>query len=147
MAPVKPTVLLLLLSLLLLSYGALGGFEVAQAQTPPVQSPDDDPLADFYSWVGRVGNGTQEHYDPEVDTTALLDASASKKKPAPTTPKDLITVALDGSGDYKSVQDAVDAVPKGNKKRVTIHIKAGVYKYVLLKTCNFGNRLDQAAHS
>lgn len=38
------------------------------------------------------------------------------------------TVAQDGSGDYKTVQEAFDAVSSGNKKPVTIFIKRGIYK-------------------
>jgi len=37
-----------------------------------------------------------------------------------------IVVAQDGSGDYRKVQEALDAVPVGN--RITIYIKNGVYK-------------------
>jgi PelA/Pel-15E family pectate lyase len=36
-------------------------------------------------------------------------------------------VAADGSGDYKTVQQAVDHVPENNKQRVVIQIKPGVY--------------------
>lgn len=39
-----------------------------------------------------------------------------------------ITVALDGSGNYKTVQTALDAVPLNNKNPTTIYIKNGVYK-------------------
>src|SRR5947209_3105679 len=37
-------------------------------------------------------------------------------------------VALDGSGDCRSVQEAVDAAPVDGAARFTIHIKPGVYK-------------------
>lgn len=39
-----------------------------------------------------------------------------------------ITVAQDGSGNYKTVQAALDAVPMGNQKHITIFIKNGTYK-------------------
>ncbi|WP_304454402.1 pectinesterase family protein [Nocardiopsis sp. YSL2] len=39
----------------------------------------------------------------------------------------VITVAADGSGDYTSVQDAVDAAPSDSAERVTLRIGAGVY--------------------
>ncbi|HUS03033.1 MAG TPA: pectinesterase family protein [Chitinophagaceae bacterium] len=38
------------------------------------------------------------------------------------------TVAGDGSGNYKKVQQALDAVPLNNKKPITIFIKNGFYK-------------------
>ncbi|XEC96356.1 pectinesterase family protein [Paenibacillus tarimensis] len=37
-------------------------------------------------------------------------------------------VAADGSGDWKTIQEAVDAVPEDNKQWVTIQIKNGVYR-------------------
>ena len=36
-------------------------------------------------------------------------------------------VAQDGSGQYKTVQAAFDAIPPNNKKPVTIFIKNGTY--------------------
>jgi len=42
-------------------------------------------------------------------------------------PADL-TVAADGSGDFKTVQAAVDKVPENNTKRFVIAIKPGIYK-------------------
>lgn len=39
-----------------------------------------------------------------------------------------ITVAQDGSGKYKTVQEALNAVPYNNKKALTIFIKNGIYK-------------------
>ena len=38
-----------------------------------------------------------------------------------------LTVAADGSGDVKTVQEAIDKVPENNKKRFNILIKSGVY--------------------
>jgi pectinesterase len=40
----------------------------------------------------------------------------------------VITVSPDSSGDFATVQAAVDSVPHGNTKPVTIHIKPGTYK-------------------
>ncbi len=39
-----------------------------------------------------------------------------------------IVVAKDGSGKYKTVQQALDAIPFNNKKSVTVFIKDGIYK-------------------
>jgi PelA/Pel-15E family pectate lyase len=41
--------------------------------------------------------------------------------------KTVIVVAADGSGDFKTVQEAVDHVPENNTQRVVIQIKPGVY--------------------
>lgn len=43
-----------------------------------------------------------------------------------------IIVAKDGTGQFRSVQAALNAVPEGNQKPVTIYIKNGVYKEVLI---------------
>ncbi|MCR2807386.1 pectate lyase [Paenibacillus soyae] len=42
-----------------------------------------------------------------------------------------LTVAQDGTGDYRTVQAAIDAVPAGNGAPVTIHVKNGIYKEVV----------------
>jgi len=40
---------------------------------------------------------------------------------------DTLVVAADGTGDYRTVQAALDAVPAGNQKEVVVYIKNGVY--------------------
>jgi len=47
---------------------------------------------------------------------------ASKSKPR------RLVVAADGSGDYHSVQDAIDAMPKNSSRRRVIFIKPGTYR-------------------
>ncbi|MGI4737294.1 MAG: pectinesterase family protein [Janthinobacterium lividum] len=42
------------------------------------------------------------------------------------------TVAQDGSGDYRTVQEAINAVPDLRKKETTIFIKKGTYKEKLI---------------
>ncbi|XP_057487605.1 probable pectinesterase 67 [Actinidia eriantha] len=39
-----------------------------------------------------------------------------------------IVVDIDGKGDFKSVQAAIDSVPKGNSDWIIIHIRKGVYR-------------------
>src|SRR5688572_9838693 len=43
-----------------------------------------------------------------------------------------IIVTKDGTGNYTTVQAALDAVPEGNEHKVTIYIKNGVYKEVIV---------------
>lgn len=43
-----------------------------------------------------------------------------------------VTVARDGSGDFNTVQSALDAIPEGNDQPVTIFIKKGIYKEVII---------------
>jgi pectinesterase len=47
---------------------------------------------------------------------------------APATLPSHITVASDGSGDFKTVQDAIDSIPAYPAQPYTIHILPGVYK-------------------
>ena len=46
--------------------------------------------------------------------------------------KNKITVAQDGSGDFTSVQAALDAVPEGNNSPFIIFIRNGIYKEVIV---------------
>lgn len=43
-----------------------------------------------------------------------------------------LTVAADGSGDFCTVQGAVDAIPTGNTTPVTVTIKVGTYREIVL---------------
>lgn len=49
------------------------------------------------------------------------------------------TVAADGSGDFKSVQAAINAVPDMRANRTYIHIKPGIYKEKLTLPANKTN--------
>ena len=60
--------------------------------------------------------------DPKVVGPFILTALELAKS----TPH--IVVAKDGSGDYKRLQDAINAVPNFKKSRTLIYVKAGVYK-------------------
>lgn len=40
----------------------------------------------------------------------------------------VITVAQDGTGDFATVQAAIDAVPLSNTRRTVIRIPPGIYK-------------------
>ncbi|MBW9171276.1 hypothetical protein K2F43_08665 [Clostridium estertheticum] len=37
-------------------------------------------------------------------------------------------VSKDGSGDFKTVQDAINSLPSTNKEKIVIDIKNGIYK-------------------
>ncbi|WP_030864159.1 pectinesterase family protein [Streptomyces sp. NRRL S-37] len=59
-----------------------------------------------------------------IGTTASAAAEASTKAAAATT----LTVAQDGTGQYRTVQAAVNAVPANNSSRVVVSIKPGTYR-------------------
>ena len=47
-----------------------------------------------------------------------------------------LTVAADGSAQYRTVQAAIDAVPANNPSRATITIKAGTYREIVTVPAN-----------
>ncbi|AZM51383.1 pectate lyase [Streptomyces sp. WAC 01529] len=76
------------------------------------------------------------HYrlDKAADVPRLLKSGAGPRSSMGTTAgsataaRGTLTVAKDGSGQYTSVQKAVDAVPAGNTSRVVIRIAPGTYR-------------------
>ncbi|MFF2404927.1 pectinesterase family protein [Streptomyces goshikiensis] len=106
----------------------------------------------FVDTTGRNESGGTA-FDPTTYYRYTLDATAdvpSKVKsgagPRPaigmtaTTPSaaaaTTLTVAKDGSGTYKTVQAAVDAVPVGNPSRVVISVKPGTYRELVSVPAN-----------
>jgi pectinesterase len=54
-------------------------------------------------------------------------ASRVLAEPSPLPFKPDLTVAIDGSGDFKTIQEAVASIPKSNHERRVIFVKDGVY--------------------
>ncbi len=52
-----------------------------------------------------------------------------------------IVVDQQGTGDFKTIQDALDVVPAGNTEPVTIFVKKGVYREVVVVDARKGNIL------
>ncbi|GKQ36962.1 pectinesterase family protein [Streptomyces sp. A012304] len=65
-------------------------------------------------------------------TSIGTTASATAEAAAATT----LTVAKDGSGQYRTVQAAVNAVPANNPSRVVIQVKPGTYRETVRVTAN-----------
>jgi pectin methylesterase-like acyl-CoA thioesterase len=63
-------------------------------------------------------------------------SASAPASPSPSTPTGTPTVAADGTGRYRTVQAAVDAVPGGNTGRVTITIKPGTYREIVTVPSN-----------
>ncbi|KAM7278616.1 hypothetical protein ACFE04_005750 [Oxalis oulophora] len=54
-----------------------------------------------------------------IDAPMLTDKLATNKT---------IKVDINGDGEFKSVQDAINSVPKGNAQWTVIHIRKGIYR-------------------
>lgn len=88
------------------------------------------PSVQSSSWVRRLGgellferpSGLGFIQTTEVDHTATISGIKVSS------PQTIITVDLNGTGDYLTVQQAVDAVPAYNTQRVEIRILAGTYR-------------------
>jgi pectinesterase len=80
---------------------------------------------------------------------ALVLLGLSQPKEPPAIVRERIVVAADGSGDYKTVQAALDVVPVNNTKEITIYIKKGVYreKLHLDSMCNHVTLVGEDAGS
>lgn len=69
-------------------------------------------------------------------------AAGAPAQTAPRVPPDLV-VALDGTGDFRSVQAAIDSIPRGNTERKVIFIKQGTYREHLLLLTSFVTLLGE----
>lgn len=85
-----------------------------------------DKTADVPSLL-RSGAGPRSTLGTTTTTT-----TGTVKSAAATT----LTVAADGTGQYRTVQAAVDAVPANNTSRVVISVKPGTYREVVKVPAN-----------
>lgn len=69
----------------------------------------------------------QYRLDPAEAVPALVGRFAGPLGGTVTLPAEVITVALDGSGDYGSIRAAVGSIPSGYSRPVTIRLAPGVY--------------------
>ena len=66
-----------------------------------------------------------------MGTKGNTDWSFSTKKAPPAFDSERIVVSADGSGDFNTVQGAIDFIPDFNPKMVTIFIKKGNYEEIV----------------
>ncbi|KRE35314.1 hypothetical protein ASG81_21995 [Paenibacillus sp. Soil522] len=52
------------------------------------------------------------------------------------TPADVLVVANDGTGDFTTIQAAINAIPANNTKRTVIYIRNGVYREQIVVPAN-----------
>src|ERR1700759_4980791 len=72
---------------------------------------------------GECVNWGMKYYVPLL----LLLVAGVVASAQPTTYPSSFTVAQDGSGNFRTIQEAVNAVRDLSQQQVTIHIKNGVY--------------------
>jgi pectinesterase len=86
----------------------------------------DKVLAAYPKWAEKHGMPTDLTALPTTGPAQFTPAALGESAAAPVNGE--ITVAADGSGQFKTVQEAIDAIPAKNKQPVTVHIKPGTYK-------------------
>ncbi|CAN6236410.1 unnamed protein product [Urochloa humidicola] len=80
---------------------------------------------------GRVKSGDLPEWMPSSQRRLLLQVGGAQKPNA--------VVAQDGSGDFKSITEAINAVPKSYAGRYAIYVKAGTYKEYVTVPKNMAN--------
>jgi pectinesterase len=71
-------------------------------------------------------------FERPLSICIILLLSGSFVQPGTEGQPGTIIVSQDGAGDFRTVQAALDAVPRGNKKRITILIRKGIYREKLV---------------
>jgi pectin methylesterase-like acyl-CoA thioesterase len=99
---------------------------VANTSSPAEVQPQEYNTKGFWVHHGSQGHGRG---DLEVADLSARHSSFAASSSSSSTPKTIV-VAKDGSGSFKTVQAAVNSIPKSNSQRVVIQIKAGIYKSV-----------------
>ena len=77
---------------------------------------------------------------------ATLLAASGSIVLAGAVPEPDIVVAADGSGDFKSVQAAVQSIPKTNSERKVVFIKNGIYREKVRVDASFVTLRGQSRH-
>ena len=75
--------------------------------------------ADFLRWVAWIGANSRA----TTSSPARIHPSGVKAVPQ------VYYVDIAGYGNFKTLQEAVNAIPEGNSMRVLIVVKAGTYRY------------------
>lgn len=91
-----------------------------------VPSTQDEVEADFLSWVASVGAAYKNVNVATSSSPRLINSGTKVVTPL------VYYVDIAGFGNFKTVQEAVNAVPDDNSVAVLIVVKAGTYRYVAI---------------
>lgn len=117
----------------------IGGFTDAFHFYPIIV---DDTMATIYLHHNLLEYGKEYYVEIDSGVLNVPDASFSgisgksvwsfSTKPDPAlTKENRITVSADGSGDFNTIQGAIDFIPDGPHERITIFMKNGVYEEIV----------------
>lgn len=84
----------------------------------------------------NVSNGTAYYY---VITANNPFGEGPDSEPLIATPSRVIIVAQDGSGEYRTVQEAINAIPTNQTERTVIYIRNGIYREKVIAPANKPN--------
>ncbi|XP_052185301.1 pectinesterase 1-like [Diospyros lotus] len=104
----------------LIAEAAILAILVAAATLPCAISGDGAPVPATKS---AVKHWFQQNVQPAASRKDLDPDLVEAEKGEPK----IIKVKQDGSGDFKTITEALKSIPKGNKKRVVVHIGGGTY--------------------
>lgn len=113
-------------ALVLLTSSALQPAAAAAAKKA-VPGTRAEVMASFEAWVESVG---AKH--AAYESAAKSTGSSNVEELASKVGEWVIVVDQSGAGNYKTINEAINAVPLHNKSPVTIKVNAGTYVSVLL---------------
>lgn len=113
-------------ALVLLTSSALQPVAAAAAAKKAVPGTRAEVIASFEAWVESVGAKHAAYESAAKSAGSNVEELASKVGEL------VIVVDQSGAGNYKTINEAINAVPLHNKSPVTIKVNAGTYVSVLL---------------
>ncbi|KAL5098407.1 hypothetical protein RYX36_002734 [Vicia faba] len=111
--------------------GAAAAAAAAPAGSPgaaPFGAPSDSPI--FEAPAGAPGTAPADDVAaPPAWAAPVLELVGSTEKPTPN-----VTVAQDGSGNFKTISEALAAIPLTYEGRYVVYVKEGVYDELVTVT-------------
>ncbi|KAL2644080.1 hypothetical protein R1flu_011667 [Riccia fluitans] len=84
-----------------------------------VEATSGEPESEYMKWIKRM---VEKHESKAPTETTFTDVSYASKA--------VYTIVVDqsGKGNFRTINSAIEAIPKGSSDRFVIHVKAGTYK-------------------